>query len=140
MHVCTSCHTQTHSRLNIDVSIHTHELILSLLSVSAGSEKSYSDILPLVFESVLRPSVAEFKLRTKKHLLWRSSNVLDVLLTAAQLHTNREGLNTPQRGKKSFSTINCAADCVIIKGLMYILSVYLFISKYGCSFAAGVDC
>lgn len=34
MHVCT----QTHSRLHIDAGIHTHEEILLLPSISAGSE------------------------------------------------------------------------------------------------------
>lgn len=45
MYACL--HTQTHSRLHIGVSIHTHEVILLLPSVSAGSESHIQTFLLL---------------------------------------------------------------------------------------------
>lgn len=47
-----------------------------------------------------------------------------------------ERFNTPH---KSFSALNYALNYVIVRSFVYIFSVYLFISKYGCSFPAGVD-
>lgn len=60
---------------------------------------------------------------------------LNSLLTA-DLHMDLERFNTLQM---YFSAINYASNYVIVRNLVYTLSVYLFISKYGCSFPAGVD-
>lgn len=98
--------------------------------VSAGS-KSHVGIFFLCLS--MSPVLRRFKLRTKKHLrMFAASFHL--------LYMIREGLNTPYMGeKKCFSNINYTANYVILRGLVYILCVYLLISKYGCSFAAGVD-
>lgn len=93
MHMCMFAHpaTQTHSRLHINVGIHTHEATLSHPPVSTGS-RSHIGILFLCLS--MSPVLRRFKLRTKKHLrMFAASFHL--------LYMNREGLNTPHMGKKS---------------------------------------